>query len=405
MILSDKLNNNDDARIIVRLSLLRVLVISILTSTVVLIEAYSLHRGNVITGRGGRDQTLGETKDTAMLLSSSFDPSSSNSILTENWTQLIPSCFPTHTVDGRQFAKDDSYLQAIQNVWRVKDGDIPVEMTPFVYLDPSDTPLYGHLVRRRRRRANPSTSPSTTKLPGILLFHTAAGPQDIFLFYKAYELVQEFDSYVLICDILSDETGWAWSLDRTRYNEIYHSLLENHWTLLGSRSLAAVKALLCAAVPHKEVDPNRIAAIGWCLGGKPILDLGLSESTTVDDDDDDAYTIVAMSTFHGVFARDDQAWKAVVTTSDEDNKKGQAEIFAFNGIDDPFISQVDLDRAKERLEANGHKFELFQMEGAKHGFSNPAQAWNDSPAFDYNESAAKKSWEQTIALLHRRLGL
>jgi dienelactone hydrolase len=302
------------------------------------------------------------------------------------WTPLKPSAFPTCKVDNRQIAKDEDYLGAVQEVWKVSESDIPVEKAPFVYFDSSNTPLYGHMVRR----SNTPTSESST-VPGILLFHTGAGPQDIFLFYKAYELAQEFDSVILICDILSDETGWAWGSDRTKYNKVSQSLLEDKWALMGSRSLAAAEAL-CAKVPR--VDSHRIAAIGWCLGGKPILELGLSPVT--------AFTIIAMISFHGVYGRDDQAWK---NSSEKDkNIKGQAEICAFNGADDPFVSQVHLDTAKKRLEAIGHTFKIFQMAEAKHGFSNPAQAWNDNPAFSYTESAAKKGWEETIALLHRRLG-
>ena len=96
---------------------------------------------------------------------------------------------------------------------------LPVETSPWIYHDEEGTPLYGHIVRPKLdSAANADAAASKRKKnkksyhPGILLFHTAAGPQDVFLFRKAAALASDpnLRCVVLICDVLSDQDGWAW---------------------------------------------------------------------------------------------------------------------------------------------------------------------------------------------------
>lgn len=192
-----------------------------------------------------------------------------------NWKNLEPSNFQTRNKgddDGRQYAKDDNYLQAVLDLWeKEQTKDIPIQTSPFVYSydnNEDDPPLFGHLVRRKRIQHGddntPTAAAAAATVPGILLFHTAAGPQDVFLFYKAAILVQQFDCVVLICDIMSDEDGWGWDLDRTRYSEVRRSLLENNAELLKARITAACKAISLDLKQNSDsllVDPQRIAAM------------------------------------------------------------------------------------------------------------------------------------------------
>ena len=64
-------------------------------------------------------------------------------------------------------------------------------------------------------------------------------------------------------DIMSDEDGWGWDLDRTRYNKVRGSLLENNAELLRARIVAACKAISLNLKQNSDslVDPQRIAAM------------------------------------------------------------------------------------------------------------------------------------------------
>ena len=78
------------------------------------------------------------------------------------------------------------------------------------------------------------------------------------------------------------------------------------------------------------------------------------------------------------------------------------QILICNGRSDPFVSQKDLDIAKRLLEPE-FQVSILQFEEAKHGFTNPAQAWNENDAFDYNEAAAKQSWDESVGVIKRQL--
>jgi dienelactone hydrolase len=194
---------------------------------------------------------------------------------------------------------------------------------------------------------------------------------------------------VLIADLLSDDTGWAWNPDRARYNEARDELLSvdettNTRPILEKR----VKAALQAISVFSQVDSLRLAAMGWCFGGHPVLELGRMKRPE----------IRAMVTFHGVFEG-----LPVPKSCKDVSLDGSCEILICHGTEDPFVPAEALGRALETLQYFRHTTSLLQLKGAKHGFSNPAQDFNDNPAFGFNQEASVKAWRQTLALLKRRL--
>jgi dienelactone hydrolase len=443
-----------------------------------------------------------------------------------------------------QYAKDENYLHAVLSMWKKynnnnndpnggpagnKNNEVEYydkETSPYTYYDDDDqTPLYGHIIRRRyhdHRSENTTTTTTTTpttrvrpkkddttttivttnivedidntnngsvlqqqQRPGIMLFHTAAGPQDVFLFHIAAKLVSTLNCIVLICDILSDPTGWSWT-DKGRYMQARDDLYKNDYRLLRSRVNAAVRALchpktmkyppIIPTGKEEEgkgdydddeiltlgVDSQRLAALGWCLGGQPILEL--TRMTTTTSTSSNVTTTAAASTtgsvqsilfpdchiramvsFHGVYYRDDNKYIDSIGPlqppsiedhphNDDDNdddeyndvdkvlgppststattvniippppqQQQQPEVLICNGNDDPFVSIHDLQITQRRMMQSGYNVTIVQYEDAKHGFTNPAQQYNANDAFDYNDIAATESWTSTIALLRRQL--
>uniref|UniRef100_A0A7S4HSE1 Dienelactone hydrolase domain-containing protein n=1 Tax=Odontella aurita TaxID=265563 RepID=A0A7S4HSE1_9STRA len=301
-----------------------------------------------------------------------------------DYSPLGPEIFDDIDVAGCQIAKDKEYLNAILKEWNKEDRSFEIESKPFEYKDEEKGNLFGHLVRRKK--SEPAEEKS---LPGILLFHTGAGPLDVFLFHKADSLVQKYDCVVLICDIVSDCYGWAWSPDGTWYTDIRNSLLENDAQLLRSRATSAANGI---GVGAPEVDPQRLAALGWCLGGQPILELGRVTSA--------AFDVRAMATFHGVFDRD----VPITMLKDEvSSTKSGGTVLISNGKDDPMVDDEDLKCTKTVFEKSGWVVEIEEYEDTKHGFSNPAQALSEKAAFGYNEGAARKSWDATLQLLENHI--
>lgn len=299
-------------------------------------------------------------------------------------------------------------MNAVQEMWRsTKHHTVPTEISSFVYHGEAEagdqhTQLYGYFARRKQ-----SSGPGEIRpIPGVLLFHTAAGPQDVFLFQKAALILQSIDCVVFVSDILSDERGWGWGSDRSRYLAEKESLMDKNAKLMQSRVAAAVKTLckidsLCG--DDIQVDPKRIASMGWCLGGYPIFELGMTAprlASSIPDLD-----IKAMVTFHGVFGRDWTTYSPPeeCASSSTTDSTAKPEMLIFNGAQDPFVAKADLDKVKTHLLSNNFEVQIHQLEGAKHGFSNLAQSFNANPAFEYNEKGANESWEATITLLNGAL--
>ncbi|CAB9514490.1 Dienelactone hydrolase family [Seminavis robusta] len=299
-----------------------------------------------------------------------------------------------------QMAKDMDFANAVIDAWNKDEASMKTngirseqssETTKFQYQDASDgTTLYGHLIRRTNANNNDK------KVPGVLLFHTGAGPHDVSLLWKADLLATNQEIFphgcvILVTDILSDDTGWAWGDDRTKYSQARTKVLDGNKSssgerfVLQSRIQAALKGLQEAS---PEVDMTRLCALGWCLGGHSILELGRMKIPGMR----------AMVTFHGVF----DGIPPPPPRTDSATPGQTADILICNGELDPFVSQdTVLKNAIDTLNYHGHSVRLLQLVGARHGFSNPAQDYNPNEAFAYNHEAAQTSWAECLKLLQK----
>lgn len=117
---------------------------------------------------------------------------------------MDPSTLSKEGESRPQLAKDEDYASAILKAWAdevnnresLSEGSCGGSVSsPLIYKsnddddDDGSSTLYGHIYRP----SISSTSAAENSLPGIILFHTGAGPQDIFLRWKADSLVNEAD--------------------------------------------------------------------------------------------------------------------------------------------------------------------------------------------------------------------
>jgi dienelactone hydrolase len=307
-------------------------------------------------------------------------------------------------------------------------------------------PLFGTLVRRSfdatsSNEANNQLTSTSSRVPGILLFHTGAGPHDIFLLYKAASIVNSISQpfttnshslddhhdgdgssvVVLIADLISDESGWSWETNRTHFDRVRQHVFDTtatttiasttntgtiedrHHPILRSRLQAAINVIQSVQLSSNvQVDPTRIAALGWCLGGHAILELSRMRPLGMR----------SMITFHGVFdgspappKRSNYPEQLSNNSTSTSPTNYRCEILVCNGASDPFVSGSMLSNAIDTFTVQGHIVSLLQLQGAKHGFTNPAQQYNPNVAFDYHQDAANKAWKQSIGLLARTLQL
>jgi dienelactone hydrolase len=143
--------------------------------------------------------------------------------------------------------------------------------------------------------------------------------------------------------------------------------------LLQSRMLAALETV--KGLP--QVNPARIAAMGFCFGGLCVLDLARSGAE-----------LRGVVSFHGLF----------VPPADVPNQPIRAKVLALHGYDDPMVPPAQVTAlAREPTEA-GADWQIHMYGGTMHAFTNPVA--ND-PSFGtvYQAAADQRSWQSLRTFL------
>lgn len=145
------------------------------------------------------------------------------------------------------------------------------------------------------------------------------------------------------------------------------------------------QAALDTLATQPEVNADKLAAIGFCYGGKVVLDLARSNAP-----------VKAVATFHANLSTATPAQVGQV----------QAEILVLHGELDSMVSLDDVAKFREEMHAAQVSHEVIIFENAKHGFSNPLadeRAKANGVDLGYNAEAEKESLAAMYELLAERL--
>ena len=124
-----------------------------------------------------------------------------------------------------------------------------------------------------------------------------------------------------------------------------------------------------------SVDPNRVAAIGYCFGGGVVLNMARQ-----------GVDIKGVASFHGNLTAIKPALPGSV----------KARILVLHGEEDKFITPGQIQGFKEEMKAAGADFQFISYPGAVHSFTNPEAdelGKKYKIPIGYNAAADKKSWE------------
>lgn len=138
--------------------------------------------------------------------------------------------------------------------------------------------------------------------------------------------------------------------------------------LLRARVMAGFDEL--ARQPN--VDPARIAAIGYCFGGTTVLELARAGAK-----------VVGVVSFHG----------GLDSPNPADGKNIKGKVLALHGADDPFVSEADLKAFEQELRSNGVDWQLVKYGGAVHSFTIVGAGNDNSKGAAYNAAADRRSWK------------
>ena len=143
--------------------------------------------------------------------------------------------------------------------------------------------------------------------------------------------------------------------------------------LLDDREMLQRRMQLALGVirKQKEVDSERVAAMGFCFGGLCVLDLARTGAD-----------ILGAASFHGLFS-------APGNTGDN---KITAKVLVMHGWDDPMATPEQVLSLADELTSMGADWQIHAYGSTMHAFTNPA-ADNVDMGTVYNEDADRRSWQ------------
>lgn len=214
----------------------------------------------------------------------------------------------------------------------------------------------------------------------ILVAHTAIGPQERFVTDVVHRLAEQgYAAFAL------DLFGAGRCVFGEGKTACIQELRDNR-SLIAQRALAAVDVV--CGMPG--VDATRVAAIGYCLGGKCVLDL--MRNAPPDG------RLKGVVSFHGILDGGAGASGAVPDVL--------PRVLAFHGYKDPFVSDEMLVEFCGDMEGRGADYEV-RVLGSRvlHAFTrDDKQAPADAEAgLQYSRAAAERSWQATAAFLREVL--
>jgi dienelactone hydrolase len=214
------------------------------------------------------------------------------------------------------------------------------------------------------------------KRPALALFPEWWGHND-YLRRRARELAQ-LGYAALAVDIYGDGREAA---DSAEAGQLMNGLFAD----MASTS-ARIRASIAQLAAHPLVDPARVGALGYCLGGALALHaarLGLP--------------LRGVASFHGALSRTHETAPGVI----------QAAVLVCHGEADSLVPADDVTNFRKEMADLGVDLEFHSYPGAKHGFTNPEATENGKKynlPLAYDEKTDRESWDDMKTFWTRVLG-
>lgn len=208
------------------------------------------------------------------------------------------------------------------------------------------------------------------KRPGILVIHEWWGHNDYTR--KRADMLAELGYTALAVDMY----GNGRQADHPEDAGKFSGMVMQNMEAAQARFDAAVELLKS----HSTVNPDQIAAIGYCFGGSVALTMANAGKD-----------LDAVAAFH-----------SGVQLPVMPNENLEAKVLVCNGADDPFVSPESVAAFTSAMDSINADYNYIAYEGATHSFTSKA-ADSLGKKFDmplaYNEKADKESWQQLQDLL------
>jgi len=205
-------------------------------------------------------------------------------------------------------------------------------------------------------------SAASGKRPGILLVHEA-GPASTAARAKAAPLARA--GYVVLS---ADLYGKGISPKDGKDAAARAGLSGKDRTLVRERLQAALGLL----ARQPQVDPKRLAAVGYGVGGTAVLELARTGAE-----------LEGVVCVHGELG----------APQPDEAKKIGASILVLVGSDDPFIPLTQIGAFEDEMRKGGVDWQIVRFGGAAHDFTNPQAGRNLKSGSAYDADADRRAGE------------
>ncbi|CAN5336224.1 dienelactone hydrolase family protein [soil metagenome] len=211
------------------------------------------------------------------------------------------------------------------------------------------------------------------KRPGVIVVHEWWGLTD-YAKRRAEQLAQL--GYVAFC---ADMFGDGRTTTDPKKALEFVTELGKHPDVAAARSQAAMDELK----KQPQLDPSRVAAIGYCFGGSTALNMARA-----------GMDLKGVVSFHGSLATDSPA------------KKGQikAKLLICHGAADPMVPAEQVQNFEKEMTDAGVDWQLNAYSHAVHAFSNPDADKFGIEGVGYNAEADRRSWKAMQAFFDEVFG-
>lgn len=199
------------------------------------------------------------------------------------------------------------------------------------------------------------------KRPGVLIVHQWMGLTD-YEKGRADQIAKELGYVALAADIYGAADKPA---DMAGAGKAAGKYKEDR-ALYRARLLAGLAQLK----KQPNVDPKKIAVIGYCFGGAGALEMARSNAA-----------VQGVVSFHGSL----DAKEASTTPI-------KPKVLVLHGADDPYSNREAVAGLEKELDARKADYQVVLYSGAVHAFTQPMAGSDNSKGAAYNESADKRSW-------------
>jgi carboxymethylenebutenolidase len=199
--------------------------------------------------------------------------------------------------------------------------------------------------------------------PGLLVIHEWWGLND--WVKEQSEKLAEQGYVVLAVDLYRGKSA----ADPSDAHELMRGLPQD-------RAIRDMQAAFEYLATRKDVKPNRLGAIGWCMGGGLALQLAIHQPR-----------LGAVVVNYGA-----------LPTDPNDIQQIGAWVLGNFGADDKGITPADVQAFEKAMKGLNRRIDVKIYPGAGHAFENP----NNTSG--YRPEAAADAWKRTLAFLHNALG-